>query len=97
MTGFGTPAIQDWVTCSLGPTPDTILWGEGDDPHTASAYQSPSTGNAIGLLASKGNMWLARVDLTKMLNPGVVPRTPGTHLCSAGTLPASVRSFIAVP
>ena len=96
-SGFGTPAIQDWVTCSLGQTPDNIIWGEGDDPHPASAYQSPSSGNAIGLLGSKGNMWLARVDLTKMLNPAVVPRTTGTHVCSAGTLPAAVRSFIAVP
>jgi hypothetical protein len=96
-SGSGTPAIQDWVTCSLGQTPDTILWGEGDDPHTVSAYQSPSNGDAIGLLSSKGNMWLARVDLTKMLNPGVVPRTPGTHLCSAGTLSAGVLNFISVP
>jgi hypothetical protein len=95
-SGFGTPAIQDWVTCSIGQTPDNVLWGEGDDPHTVAAYQSPNSGRAIGLLANKGNMWLARVDLTKMLNPAVVPRTGG-HACSAGTLPASVRSFISVP
>ena len=96
-SGSGTPAIQDWVTCSLGQTPDNILWGQGDDPHPVSAYQSPSTGDAIGLLASKGNMWLARIDLTKLLNPAVVPRTTGTHVCSAGTLPPAVLSFIAVP
>jgi hypothetical protein len=95
-SGFGTPAIQDWVTCSIGQTPDNVLWGEGDDPHTVAAYQSPNSGRAIGLLANKGNMWLARVDLTKMLDPAVVPRTGG-HACSAGTLPAAVRSFIPVP
>jgi hypothetical protein len=96
-SGSGTPAIPDWVSCAIGPTPDTVPWGEGDDPHTVAAYQSPSTGNAIGLLANKGNMWLARVNLTKLLNPGIVPRTPGTHLCSAGTIPASLLSFISVP
>jgi hypothetical protein len=95
-SGSGTPAIQDWVTCSLGQTPDNLLWGEGDDPHPVSGYQSPNSGDAIGVLASKANLWLARVDLTKMLNPAVVPRTGG-HTCTAGTLPASVRSFIAVP
>jgi hypothetical protein len=95
-SGFGTPAIPDWVTCSIGQTPDNIVWGEGDDPHTVAAYQSPNTGDAIALLASKGQMWLARVDLTKLLNPAVVPRTGG-HACTAGTLPGTVLSFITVP
>jgi hypothetical protein len=96
-SGSGTPAIQDWVTCSLGQTPDNHIWDQGDDPHPVSAYQSPTSGDAIGLTASKGNLWLARVDLTKMLNPAIVPRTTGTHVCSAGTLPPAIRSFIAVP
>ena len=46
-SGSGTPAIQDWVSCSIPPTPDTALWGEGADPHTVAAYQSPSTGHAL--------------------------------------------------
>jgi hypothetical protein len=95
-SGFGTPAIPDWVTCSIGLEPDNFLWDQGDDPHAVSAYQSPSSGDAIALLANKGAAWLARVDLTKMLDPTVVPRTGG-NACSAGTLPAAVRSFIPVP
>ncbi len=96
-SGFGTPAISDWVTCSIGPTPDTFPWGQGADPHAASAYQSPSSGDAIGLFTNKPTNWMARVDLTKLLNPAVVPRTTGTHVCSAGTLPPGVLSFIPVP
>lgn len=96
-SGSGTPAILDWVSCSIGPTPDTFPWGQGADPHAVSAYQSPSDGHAIGLFSNKGSTWLARVDLTKLLNPGLVPRTPGLHVCSAGTLPPAVLSFIPVP
>jgi len=96
-SGSGTPAIQDWVSCSIGPTPDTAPWGEGADPHTVSAYQSPSSGHAIALFTNKGSTWMARVDLTKLLNPAVVPRTSGGHACSSGTLPAGVLSFIPVP
>jgi len=32
-----------------------------------------------------------------MLNPAFVPRTVGGHGCAAGTLPATVVSFVAVP
>lgn len=96
-SGFGTPAVQDWVTCSIGPTPDTFPWDQGADPHAVSAYQSPSSGDAIVLFANKPATWLARVDLTKLLDPTVVPRTSGTNACSAGTLPATVLSFISVP
>jgi hypothetical protein len=96
-SGFGIPAIPDWVTCSIGPTPDTFPWGQGADPHAVSAYQSPSSGHAIALFSNKPTNWLARVDLTKLLDPAVVPRTSGGHACSAGTLPASVLSFIPVP
>ncbi|HTT76597.1 MAG TPA: hypothetical protein VMF50_11550 [Candidatus Binataceae bacterium] len=41
--------------------------------------------------------YVAVVDLTQMLNTAVVPRTAGTHTCSAGILPLSVVSYVAVP
>jgi len=49
------------------------------------------------LLANGGATKLAVVDLTQMLNPTIVPRTLGGHGCAAGTLPATVVSFITVP
>jgi hypothetical protein len=91
-SGSGTPAIHDWVTCSIGSG-----FSNGSDPHTVTAYKSPNSGDAIGLLANGGANQLADVDLTKMLNSATVPRTEGGHGCASGTLPSSVVSFIPVP
>jgi hypothetical protein len=90
-SGSGTPAIGDWVTCSIGG------FSNGFDPHTVTAYQSPNGGDAIGLLANGGASELARVDLTKMLDPTTVPRTAGGHGCASGALPAAAVSLISVP
>jgi hypothetical protein len=91
-SGSGIPAIGDWVTCNIGGS-----FANGFDPHTVTAYQSPNTGDAIALLANAGATMLARVDLTKMLDSTVVPRTVLGHGCQVGTLPSSVVSFIPVP
>ena len=101
-SGSGTPALKDYVACSLGSN-----WFEGFDPHTVTAYQSPNGGDAIALFANgkenatppfeEGATEVAKVDLTKMLNPSIVKRTAGGHACEAGTLPAAVVSFIGVP
>jgi hypothetical protein len=89
-SGVGIPAISDWVTCSIGSG-----FSDGFDPHTLTAYQSPSSGDAIGLLVNAGASTVAVVDLTKMLNTTIVPRTG--NVCTSGTLPATVVSFIPVP
>lgn len=82
-SGSGTPAIGDWVTCSLSG------FSMGLDPHTLTAYQSPNgTKDAIALLANGGATTLAVVDLTKLLNKTIVPRTVGGHACAAGSLTA---------
>ncbi|HET6867184.1 MAG TPA: hypothetical protein VFH80_14790, partial [Solirubrobacteraceae bacterium] len=78
-------------------TPDATAWSEGDDPHTMTAYQSPNGGDAIGLFENEGASWLARVDLSQLLNPSIVPRDAVGHACSSGTIPSSVESFIPVP
>jgi hypothetical protein len=89
--GGAVPAIGDWVTCSIPG------WTNGLDPHTVTAYQSPTSGHAIALLANFGATELAVVDLTSMLDSTVVPRTGAGHGCASGTLPASAVSFIPVP
>jgi hypothetical protein len=91
VSGSGTPAIFDWMTCGI-PS-----FSMGFDPHTVTAYQSPSTGDAIALLANGAADQLAVVDLSEMLNPTIVPRTVGGHGCASGTLPSTVVSFIGVP
>jgi len=96
-SGNGTPAIVDWVSCTIGNTPDGVIWLEGDDPHTLAAYQSPATKNAVGVLGNEGATWLAAVDLTKLLDPAIVARDAGGHACASGTVPSSVATFISVP
>jgi hypothetical protein len=104
-SGSGTPAIADWVTCSIPAVPSSAPFAMGYDPHTVTAYQSPNSNEAIALIADQsgtnaGPGYLAVVDLTQMLNQTTVPRTSGTglgHACSSGTLPASVVTFIQVP
>ncbi|HTA67310.1 MAG TPA: hypothetical protein VK776_03505 [Bryobacteraceae bacterium] len=91
-SGSGIPAIADWMTCSVGAS-----FSIGFDPHTATAYQSPSSGDAIALLANGGATTIAIVDLTKMLNPVIVPRTAGGHGCASTPLPSTVVSFVSVP
>lgn len=96
-SGSGTPAISDWVTCNIDNTPDGNPWSHGLDPHTVTAYQTPSGGDAIGLFANDSANWLARVDLTKLLNPSIVPRDTAGHACASGTIPSSAESFTSVP
>ena len=95
-SGTGTPAITDWVTCNIGQG-----FSNGFDPHTVTAYQSPNPPNdAIALLSNGAATVLAVVNLTKMLDPAIVPRTVGPglgHACATSPLPSSVVSFIPVP
>ncbi len=96
-SGTGTPAITDWVSCSISTS-----FSQGDDPHTVTAYQSPNgTKDAIALVANGATgapvTQIAVVDLTKMLNKTIVPRTAGGHACKSLTLPASVVHFVTVP
>ncbi|MBV8906425.1 MAG: hypothetical protein JOZ22_22525 [Acidobacteriia bacterium] len=90
-SGAVTPAITDWVSCNISG------FSDGFDPHTITAYQSPNSNDAIGLLANGTATSLAVVDLTQVLNPAIVPRTVAGHGCASGTLPASVVSFVSVP
>ena len=87
-----TPAISDWMTCEMGHS-----FASGNDPHTIAAYQSPNSGDAIAIFGDFNVNTLAVVDLTKMLNPTIVPRTVGGHGCASSPLPATVVSFIPVP
>jgi hypothetical protein len=89
-SGSGVPAMQDWVTCSVGHN-----FSSSSDPHDLTAYMTPDGSyDAIAILTQSDRF--ARVDLTKMLDQTIVPRTPavGGHLCKNGTLPASVVTLI---
>ena len=89
--GGATPAINDWITCSL---PDFIL---GSDPHTVTAYKSPSDGHAMAVFSNIDATRLAVVDLTEMLDPTILPRPTASHTCGSGSLPPSLVRFINLP
>jgi hypothetical protein len=87
-SGSGTPKLRDYVSCEIGNG-----FAQGFDPHVVTAYQSPNGGDAIGLFGNGNALVVAQVDLTKLLNPAIVPRTAGGHACESKTLPAGVVSF----
>ena len=85
-----TPSISNWDSCEIGNG-----FNMGDDPHTLTAYQSPSTGDAMALLVDDAVSQLVVVDLTQMLNPSTVPATG--NVCSSATLPSNVERIVPLP
>ena len=78
-SGSGTPAFGDYVAAYLPNTPDGLPFAVGDDPHTVTAYASPS-GGYKGLVADWEQgfpSYVAVVDLQGLLS---APRCSGDCL-----------------
>jgi len=88
-SGSGTPAVTDWVAFTVPNTPAAVAWQQGDDPHPVTAYVSPNSGKAFGVLENEEFTFLAVVDLQGLL---LAPRTG--HVVN-DPLPAGVVTFIA--
>jgi len=98
-SGSGTPSFVDYAAVELPNTPDGNTFEQGLDPHTVTAYVSPNSGDAIGLMANgyfTPPTWLAVIDLTKLL---AAPRTAGTHYVdpSVNLETSGILTYIAVP
>jgi hypothetical protein len=84
-SGTGTPALVDWVVANVPATPDSAAWSMGKDPHTLTAYTSPTNGAQYAIFeddASSGatnRTYLAVIDLLALL---ARPRTPSTSSLS---------------
>lgn len=105
-TGGTIPAVVDYVVCTIPKDPKGVTWATGLDPHTTTAYVSPSTGDAMALVANGDFVpvtYVAVVDLTKLLNPAIVPRIKNgfasAHTCdpSVNLETAGIVRFVAVP
>ena len=104
-TGGKVPAATDYIVCTIPNTPDKATWSTGDDPHTTTAYVSPNSGDAIALVAnSSPPTFAAVIDMTKLLDPTIVPRTKAgfasAHTCDLTKVnlkTAGVVRFVAVP
>ncbi|HWJ40310.1 MAG TPA: hypothetical protein VNT29_04235 [Candidatus Limnocylindrales bacterium] len=88
-SGSGTPAVTDWVAFTVPMTPAAKAWDQGDDPHPVTAYVSPNSGKALGVLENEDFTFLAVVDLQGLLS---APRTG--HVVN-DPLPAGLVTFIA--
>ncbi len=78
-SGIGVPAVVDYVAATLPNTPDGQVWAQGLDPHTVTAYVSPSDKKGYALMANGAGIsptYLAVVDLQGLIN---APRVAGTH------------------
>jgi hypothetical protein len=98
-SGSGTPSVLDYAAVALPNTPDGNIFQQGLDPHTVTAYVSPNSNDAIGLMANgylTPPTWLAVIDLTKLL---AAPRTSGTHFVdpSYNLIANGVLTYVAVP
>lgn len=91
-SGTGTPAVQDWVSASMPNDPTGTTWIMSLDPHGLTAYVSPNTGKAIGLIMNDQRTFIALVDIEGLLS---AKRLPGTHVIDP-TATAGVVSFVAV-
>jgi hypothetical protein len=87
-SGSGIPAVQDWVAFTMPNDPNGDEWEEGFDPHTVTAYVSPNTNKALGVLENQGPTFLAVVDLQGLLS---APRTG--HVVNM-PIPAGLVTFI---
>jgi hypothetical protein len=88
-SGTGTPAVADWVTFIVPNLASGAPWEEGLDPHTVTAYVSPNSGKAFGVLENGDFSFLAVVDLQGLLSAA---RT-GAHVVTE-PLPAGLVTFI---
>ena len=88
-SGTGTPAVVDWVAFTVPSTPADVPWSEGLDPHTVTAYVSPNSHKAYGVLENGDFSFVAIVDLQGLLS---APRTG--HVVN-DPLPAGLVTFVA--
>jgi RHS repeat-associated protein len=79
-SGSGTPALVDYAAIVV-PNAGGAPWTFGADPHTVTAYTSPSTNRAMGVIdnnatASGVPTFVAVLDLQAILG---LPRVSGSH------------------
>jgi hypothetical protein len=89
-SGTGTPSVLDWVAFTMPNLTGGTPWSEGFDPHTVTAYVSPNSKKAFGVLGNSDFSFLAVIDLEGLLK---APRTGGHTVTSP--LPAGLVTFIA--
>ena len=96
-SGVGIPAVVDWVSADVPSDPACGgSFSNGFDPHTVTAYVSPNSGQAIGLMANgifgSAPTCLVVIDLQAVLT---CTGFRSGHTCP--TIPAGAIRFVALP
>ncbi len=87
-SGTGTPSFPDYVAFTMPNEPDGSTFSMGFDPHTVTAYVSPNTHTAYGVLTDGSLNYVAIVDLDGLLK---APRTGHTV---NSPLPAGLITYV---
>jgi hypothetical protein len=94
-SGAGIPAVVDWAAANMPIDPNNNPWTMGRDPHTVTAYVSPTTHKAMGVIADESRNFIALVDLQALLG---ALRTAGTHNVDPGVvLSPGIVTFVSIP
>jgi Stigma-specific protein, Stig1 len=92
-TAATIPAAVDWVAADVPNLPgEGGAWNMGFDPHTVTAYKSPTTTRAYALMSNSDNTFLVKVDMDLLLG---APRLAGTHTADPALIPPGTFTFIA--
>jgi hypothetical protein len=89
-SGSGTPAVVDWRSFTVPNDPSGAVWSQGFDPHTVTAYVSPNSSKALGVLGNANNTFVAIVDLAGLLS------APHTGHVVNNPLPAGLVTFVPI-
>jgi hypothetical protein len=90
-SGAGVPAILDWIQTTVPDEPSGATFSMGLDPHTVTAYTSPNTAKATGVLIDDPRAYIALVDLQGLLS---APRN-GAHTVDP-TVAAGFITFVSI-
>jgi hypothetical protein len=95
-SGTGAPALVDWVAASVPTDPSGAAFNDGYDPHTVTAYTSPTTGKQYAVMADYNSAYtptyLVVVDLQALL---ALPRaSAGAHTLATPLTVGPILRFI---
>jgi hypothetical protein len=97
-SGTGIPTLVDWAYVSGMPsTPDGTGFSAGFDPHTVTAYTSPTSSKSFAVFADYAVFpghpgWLGVVDMACVL---ALPRSAGTNTVIGNA--STCTNYISVP
>jgi hypothetical protein len=97
-SGSGAPTVVDWVAATVPDDPTGTQFLHGFDPHTVTAFTSPTTGRPFAVLSDWANgmtpTYLVVIDMQALL---ALPRSaPGAHTLATPLAIGPVVRYVAL-